>query len=185
MKTLCLIASSILLAVSPVRAAAPAPDTATAKYEVRFMTNMIDHHTMAIMMAEVCVTKAIHEDLRELCRNIIETQSQERAMMQSWLQQWYGVSYSPEMKPGMMNQIEKLSQLSGAEFEIEFMKNMIRHHYQAVIEGAHCMERAYHEELKTLCENIVQSQTQEIQTMRTWLCQWYSICNWGPKGATN
>lgn len=46
--------------------------------------------------------------------------------------------------------MEKLSQLTGAEFEIEFMKDMIRHHYQAVIEGAHYMERAYDEEL-SLC----------------------------------
>jgi uncharacterized protein (DUF305 family) len=184
MSKLVLIASGVFLALSTASAAEPAPDTATAKYEVRFMTNMIDHHTMAIRMGEVCLVNAIHDELRALCQNIITAQMQERAMMQSWLQQWYGISYTPEMNPGMMNQIEKLSRLNGADFEIEFMKSMIRHHYQAVIEGAQCMERAYHQELKTLCENIVQAQTQEIQLMRTWLCQWYSICNWGPKGAT-
>jgi uncharacterized protein (DUF305 family) len=177
------VMAGLLLSI-PAIADAPAPTTEQAKYELKFMTGMIDHHTMAIRMAEICVAKAIHDELRQMCENIITTQTQERAMMQAWLADWYGISYSPEMKPGMMNQLDKLSQLSASEFEIEFMQDMIRHHYKAVIEGAHCMERAYHIELKALCENIVASQTAEIQTMRQWLCQWYSLCNWGPKGAT-
>ena len=183
MKHFAAILAGILLSI-PATASGPAPTPAQAQYEIKFMTDMIDHHTMAIRMAEICLMKAIHEELRSTCENIIATQTDERTMMQMWLQDWYGISYSPEMKPGMMNQIEKLSQLSAAEFEIEFMQDMIRHHYRAVIEGAHCMERAYHEELKDLCENIVQTQTREIQMMRDWLCQWYGLCNWGPKGVT-
>lgn len=154
----------------------PAPDRATAKYEIDFMQDMIDHHAMAVQMGQMCLEKAIHEELRAMCQNIITTQQQEIAEMQSWLSSWYGISYSPQMNPGDMRMMEKMAALSGAEFEIEFMEMMIKHHLKAIREASKCVERVYHEELRTLCENIITAQAAEIEQMRTWLCQWYGIC---------
>jgi uncharacterized protein (DUF305 family) len=176
------IFAGILLSI-PATAIGPAPTPAQAQYEIKFMTGMIDHHQMAIEMAQVCVERAIHEELREMCLNIITTQRQEQQTMQGWLQDWYGINYQPQMNPGMMNQIEQLKRYYSTEFEIKFMQEMIRHHYRAVIEGAHCVERAYHEELIAMCQDIVEAQTAEIKQMRDWLCTWYQLCNWGPKGA--
>ena len=162
---------------STIRVASePAPDRATARYEIDFMQDMIDHHAMAVMMAEMCVEKAVHEELRQLCEDIIAAQSAEIRQMQGWLQEWYGISYAPEMKPGAMKQMEKLAAMSGAEFEIAFMEMMIKHHAKAVKEGEQCVERVYHEELRELCENIIATQTAEIELMQTWLCEWYGIC---------
>ena len=158
-------------------ASAPAPDRATSKFEIDFMEDMIDHHAMAIMMAEMCLEKdLIHEELRTLCANIVSTQTAEMQEMQSRLRDWYGITYEPEMNPGMMNQMEKLGELNGAEFEIEFMQMMIKHHRKAVQEGEKCLKKAYHPELLQLCGDIVENQTAEIQLMQTWLCQWYDIC---------
>ena len=162
--------------VTPALADAPAPEKSTAKFEIDFMQDMIDHHMMAIMEAEVCLEKAIHEELRTMCEGIIATQSQEMMMMQSWLQDWYGISYEPEMTPGMMQQVEKLAELDGAEFEIEFMQTMIKHHEQAIKEAEKCVDRAYHEELVGLCQNIIAVQSAEIEQMQAWLCDWYGIC---------
>ena len=153
-----------------------APQPSTAKYEVKFMTDMIDHHQMAIMMAELCVTKAVHEELRTLCQDIIDAQRAEIVKMQSWLREWYGIEYAPEMKPGDTRMMEKMAALPAAEFEIEFMQMMIKHHAKAVKEGEHCLDRAYHAELIELCENIIATQTQEITQMQQWLCAWYGIC---------
>jgi len=72
--------------------------------------------------------------------------------------------------------MEKLAALSPEEFEIAFMEMMIKHHAKAVKEGEHCLERAYHEELRQLCENIIATQTEEIALMQAWLCAWYGIC---------
>lgn len=154
----------------------PAPDKATAKYEVDFMKGMIDHHAMAVMMGEMCLEKAIHEELRAMCQNIITTQQQEIAEMQSWLSSWYGISYSPQMDPGDMRRMEKLAELSGAEFEIAFMEMMIKHHLGAIREASKCVERVFHDELREMCEDIITTQAAEIEQMRTWLCQWYGIC---------
>ena len=159
-----------------VAAAAPAPDSSTASYEIDFLEGMIDHHAMAVQTASLCEGRAVHPELLSMCSQIVSTQQQEIATMQSWLQGWYGVTHQPEMNPGAMREMEKLAALSGAEFEIAFMQMMIKHHQSAVREGAQCMDRGYHEELRTMCEDIVVTQTLEIGQMREWLCEWYQIC---------
>jgi uncharacterized protein (DUF305 family) len=153
-------------------AAEPAPDPATAKYEIRFMSKMIDHHAMAIMMAEMCVDRAIHAELEALCMEIIETQTAEIETMQAWLRDWYRVDHEPDVRQPM----KRLANLGGAEFEVVFMEMMIRHHARAVREGSRCVERAYHPELIQMCEAIVGTQIEEIRILRTWLCDWYGSC---------
>ena len=88
---LTLLASMMAAFATPVLADAPAPDQQTAEYEIKFMENMIDHHAMAVMMAEMCTMKAIHPELISSCENIMATQSAEIEMMQAWLCEWYGV----------------------------------------------------------------------------------------------
>ena len=140
------------------------------------MTGMIDHHQMAIEMAQICIEKAQHPELRQMCRNIIATQTAEIRQMQTWLQDWYGISYVPTMKPGDQKMLERLASLNGAEFEIEFMEMMIKHHEKAIKEGRHCLDKAFHAELRALCERIIAAQAAEIAQMQTWLCQWYGRC---------
>jgi uncharacterized protein (DUF305 family) len=172
---------AVLLAfalVTPGQASAnePAPRPGTAQFEIKFMSDMIDHHAMAIEMGTVCLDKAVHDELKELCADIVSTQQQEIETLQGWLESWYGVSYEPEMTPGDMKKVERLASLSGAEFEIEFMEMMSKHHARAIKMATRCLDRADHEELLALCDNIVATQSAEIQQMSTWLCDWYGIC---------
>ena len=164
------------LAVAPAAAEEPAPEPSTARYEVDFLMNMIDHHAMAVQMAEICLDNAVHPELASLCESIKTAQSQEMAEMQSWLQDWYGVTHEPEMKPGDRRKMERLASLDGAEFEIEFMESIIGHHRKAIREGEQCLRRAYHPELLDLCQNIIQTQSAEIAQMEQWLCDWYDRC---------
>ena len=155
---------------------AAAPNNGTARFEVGFMQDMIDHHAMAVEMAELCVAKAVHDELRQLCEEIIAAQSAEIAQMQRWLEQWYGISYEPQMKPGDRRELERLASSSGAEFEIAFMEMMIEHHERAIREAEECLRRAYHRQLRRLCESIIGTQSAEIEQMQSWLCEWYGIC---------
>ena len=157
-------------------ASAAAPTPSASNFEVKFMTDMIDHHHMAAMMAESCISKAAHLQLRSLCESIRSAQMTEIVQMQSWLQAWYGVSYEPRMKPGDENMMERLASLSGAEFEAAFMEMMIKHHERAIKEGRDCLGKAYHSEIRSLCEDIIQTQSAEVAQMQAWLCQWYGEC---------
>jgi uncharacterized protein (DUF305 family) len=163
-----------MLGVSNVtHAGEPAPDPASADYEVRFITMMIDHHMMAVMMGEMCIERAVHSELTTMCQDIVANQMAEIETMQAWLQDWYGISYQPQMDHDRMTH---LMSLYGADFEIMFMQTMVRHHSRAVREGTRCVERAYHSDLISMCTDIVQAQLEEIESLRTWLCQWYGIC---------
>jgi uncharacterized protein (DUF305 family) len=172
------ISALVLLATGQVaRADAPAPDVSTQEYEVRFMQEMTEHHMMAVQMGMMCLDKAVHQELRTLCQNIVTAQQQEIATMEQWLASWYAVSMTePRMPQGHEKRMEKLSMLSGAEFEIAFMTEMTRHHKKAVVKASQCIDRAYHDALEDLCTNIVTTQLQEIRLMEDWLCQWYGMC---------
>lgn len=164
------------LSVAPAAAEEPAPDRSTARFEVNFLTGMINHHAMTVEMADLCLDKAVHPELEAMCESIKTSQSQQIDMMQSWLQDWYDIIHEPEMKPGDMRRMDRLASLDGEEFEIEFMESMIRHHRKAIREGEQCLRRAYHPGLLDLCENIIQTQSAEIVRLEQWLCEWYERC---------
>jgi uncharacterized protein (DUF305 family) len=172
------ISAFVLLTTGQVaRADAPAPDVATQEYEVRFMQEMTEHHMMAVQMGMMCLDKAVHQELRTMCQDIVTSQQEEIQTMQQWLANWYRVSMTePRMPPGHENRMEKLSMLSGAEFEIAFMTEMIRHHKKAVVNASQCIDHAYHDALQDLCTDIATTQLEEIRLMEDWLCQWYGMC---------
>lgn len=161
----------------------PVPHPGTARFELDFLSDMIDHHAMAVETGELCPERAVHEDLLAMCADIVATQQQEIEAMQGWLASWYGISHEPEMNAGEMKELERLAARSGEEFEIELIQMMSQHHAKAVKMASRCVDRADHAELVDLCGQIVATQTAEIQELQTWLCDWYGICRPGPGGA--
>ncbi len=174
------LTSMLTMSASAAQADAPASDQQTARYEVDFLTDMIDHHQMAVVMSEMCVDEAIHAELQATCANIIAAQEQEIATMQGWLADWYGLSYEPQMTTGEMMAMHRLHRLGGEDFEIAFMTSMIRHHWKAVTEAEKCVGTAGHDELEAMCEDIIAVQLAEIEQMQTWLCEWYGRCGGRP-----
>jgi uncharacterized protein (DUF305 family) len=171
------VAMLALVLAPPASANAPARDRKAARFEVAFMREMIDHHQMGVHMAHPCIEKAVHSELRRLCRSIARVQAAEITQMQKWLRDWYRIDHEPSMDhPGHHRDMQTLERLSGAKFEIAFLELMIEHHLPAVEDGLECLEEADHSQLKKLCQNIVTSQVREINQMQVWLCKWYKKC---------
>lgn len=168
---------TMLLLAAPLRADGPAPGRNQARFEIKFMRDMIDHHSMAVMMASLCEERAIHDELLTLCDQIVDAQTAELQQMQGWLDDWYRISYEPQVSRKMERQLGALAGLDGEQFEIAFMEMMIEHHMMAIKEGQQCLKKAYHTELKELCEDIIATQSMEIMSMESWLCDWYERCN--------
>jgi uncharacterized protein (DUF305 family) len=57
--------------------------------------------------------------------------------------------------------------------EREFLVDMVGHHAMAVSMAEMAKEKATHQELKTLADDIIRTQTAEIRRMRGWLKAWY------------
>ncbi len=85
--------------------------------EVRYLEGMIDHHQMALDMAQDCLNKATTESVRTLCQNILDAQSTEIETMQGWLQDWYGIDYTPMSMADHMSMMSMMEMMQGMSME--------------------------------------------------------------------
>lgn len=68
--------------------------------------------------------------------------------------------------------VDELKSLSGDAYDEKFISGMILHHEGAVEMAELSDERAKHEEIKKLSEEIIASQQKEIVKMKEWQEQW-------------
>lgn len=57
--------------------------------------------------------------------------------------------------------------------ERAFLVDMVGHHSMAVAMAEMAKEKATHQELKDMADDIISAQTAEIERMRNWLKKWY------------
>lgn len=69
--------------------------------------------------------------------------------------------------------MSQLKALSGQEFDIAFMSQMIAHHQGAVDMAKQTLEVAKEPETKQEAQNVIDAQQKEIAQMEGWLQQWY------------
>jgi uncharacterized protein (DUF305 family) len=119
--------------------------------DVKFMQGMIHHHAQAIDMTELLKTRTASEDMKKLGLRIQVSQTDEIRMMQRWLQShgveapdphamhmpgmvMPGMDHGP-MMPGMLTpeEMARLAQLKGTEFDRFFLEGMIKHHDGAIL----------------------------------------------------
>lgn len=72
-----------------------------AAFEKMFMEMMIEHHNMAIMMAQDALANAEHAEILALAQAVITAQSAENQQFQTWLQLWFGTQATPTASPTM------------------------------------------------------------------------------------
>jgi uncharacterized protein (DUF305 family) len=117
--------------------------------DVHFMSGMIAHHAQAIVMARMAPTHGANASLRTLAERIINAQTDEITIMQTWLRDrrqpvpeasatgmkmvMDGVEHEMSM-PGMLSdaQMKQLDQANGNDFDRLFLTFMIQHHRGAV-----------------------------------------------------
>ena len=149
-----------------------------AQFEIRFMERLSDHHLAAVKADSICLQKATHDALRDMCASDKASQQMEISEMVSWLSQWYDVHYQPSLTPSSKAMVMYLSTLrKGKSFEVGYMENIMPHHLMAIKMARTCLAQASHQKLLNLCKDVISAQTKEIQEMTGFLCRWYNICN--------
>jgi uncharacterized protein (DUF305 family) len=192
MRIIIILAALMVVGISGALADAPI-DGRSGRAEVRFLEGMIDHHQMALDMANDCLEKAEAESVRELCAQIIVDQSAEIELMRGWLLAWYNIAYTPmsmmEMMPSapaagghaghggmampdsdpamMMGMFAGLNRLQGRAYDIAWLEAMIDHHDDALHMSQRILGRAQHADLVALANNIISAQSAEIALMET------------------
>jgi uncharacterized protein (DUF305 family) len=155
------------------------PGAADAPYELQFLDTMIVHHVGAIDAAQLVATRAQHKALQDMAKAIIADQQREVAEMKQWRSQWFGDSPQavnmdlPGMRDGMRDMdLSKLDALKENDFDLEFVRQMIPHHEGAVAMAKDALTHDVHPDLKNLSDSIVNSQSDEIEKMKTWQAEW-------------
>ena len=142
-----------------------------------FIVQMIPHHDGAIAMAKIALERSKRPEMLSLARAIIKAQEGEIADMRGWYQSWYGSavpqsSMGGMQMGGMTGEPDTLKSVSSADFDREFVREMIPHHEMAVMMAQMLAAGTDRAEMKQLASNIITSQSNEIEMMRGWLRDW-------------
>ncbi len=129
-----------------VISARQATDLSQLRYtaaEVRFMQGMIGHHQQALEMTALVSARTSREDVQMLARRIEISQADEIQMMGDWLKARGALLPDPHahhaagatLMPGMLtaDEMRRLADVRGAEFDRLFLERMIRHHEGALV----------------------------------------------------
>jgi uncharacterized protein (DUF305 family) len=126
---------------SQVISAAAATDLSKVEYtgaDIKFMQGMIGHHAQALEMVELLKTRSASDDMKKLALRIELSQDDEIKMMQHWLEargqqvpnRMAMHMHGATLMPGMLtpDEMQRLEQAKGAEFDRLFLEGMIKHH---------------------------------------------------------
>ena len=181
----------------------------TKDFEVQFMESTIDHHFSALRITELAAgtapqristisptdgvaqtpgysptqAKAALDDLKSLARQANRTQREEILMLQSFLRDWYGISYQPSVTPDGQAEIAVLEQAAaGKQFDKKFFTTFSHHHYTLLDPLNQCITGSdlLHPDLISLCNQMWHTQTAQITTMRRELARHYAIVDYQP-----
>jgi uncharacterized protein (DUF305 family) len=170
---------------APLPVAQPKPSEA----DVHFMSGMIPHHAQAILIAGWAATHGASQAVRILSERIVVAQRDEIEIMQTWLRDrgqkvpaadathlrmnMGGVEHDMLM-PGMLNaeELARLDQARGTEFDRLYLTAMIKHHEGAVAMVDQVLASyggAQDEIVFKLTSDIYADQTTEIDRMQKML----------------
>lgn len=152
--------------------------------DIRFMRGMIHHHAQALQMTALVTERTTSEGFRRMALRMEISQTDEIAMMVSWLRQRgedvphvgaHGVVHGGSMMmPGMLSaeQMEQLRGARGDEFERLFLELMIQHHQGAITMVHELFDTpgaAQESTINFFANEVDADQTIEIQRMRQML----------------
>ena len=139
--------------------------------DAMFLQMMIPHHEQAVVMSDLALSTSKDAEVLKLAKQIKDAQAPEIIKMQGWLLD-AGLSKDPghSMGNGMGGMLSDsdLSALKGSTgkaFDKLFLAGMIAHH-EGAIDMVMMIENSQDSDVKRLGQDIVKSQTAEIELMK-------------------
>ncbi len=171
-------------------------DTPTAdSVDAGFARDMGTHHLQGVEMANLVAERSEDPEVRQLAFDISASQTNQAGRMQGWLALW-GIPQSggdvmawmgdgghdghgagghsmgeDGLMPGMATEAElaNLRGLRGTEFDVEFLRLMIRHHQGGFEMAEYAAEHADEPAVRSLASAIAGAQAAETRTMAAML----------------
>ena len=151
--------------------------------DVKFMQDMIPHHNQAVQMAELVSDRTNNQELRDVAGRIDASQVDEIDFMDGWLSDRgeavpettaHSAMHMSHVMAGMASpeDMARLAELEGTEFDRLFLTLMIAHHEGAVTMVEELLEQpgsAYDPVLFQFVNDVTNDQSQEIERMNAML----------------
>ena len=158
-------------------------NTSYSPADVVFMQDMIPHHNQAVQMAELVAARTNREELKDVAGRINASQADEIEFMQEWLQSRgetvpdptaHDAMHTSHVMAGMASaeDMAKLADSTGTDFDRLFLQLMIAHHDGAVTMVEELLEQggsAYDPVLFEFTTEVTNDQTAEIERMNVLL----------------
>ena len=145
-------------------------DSEFSNTDVMFAQMMIPHHQQAVDMGTLAETRAKDAEVKALAAQIKSEQAPEIAQMKSWLEiANAGMDMGHDMgMEGMLSQEDfaALESATDTEFDRLFVAGMIAHH-EGAVDMAKMVLNSSNVEAKSLGEAIVESQTKQIEELKS------------------
>src|SRR3954454_6642147 len=153
-----------------------------SKVDIGFLTDMETHHNGAINMSFDYLDRSHDPVVKHFAQEIISSQSQELASMNSYLNRaggadvagdgsvamaWMGHPVRPADMPGMPTNAElaQLDESSGLDADDLFTRLMIRHHAGGIAMAEYAAEHGEHSGVRNLARSMASVQRTEINEM--------------------
>ena len=159
--------------------------------DVTFASDMITHHAQALSMVDLTLDRPLDPEVQALAEDIRAAQGPEIETMADWLTKW-GEEVPETMRdhanaghdmddmaddmddmdhddmPGMMtaDDMDALENASDSEFQDMWLEMMVEHHEGAVEMAETEQEDGQFKDAVDLAGQIIDAQTQEIDTMQ-------------------
>lgn len=152
--------------------------------DVAFAQGMIVHHGQAVRMADMALDQTDNAEIVALATAIKAAQDPEISEMSGWLQDWglavpdpmSGMDHEMDsagsmMMSGMMSEedMARLENASGMEFERMFLEMMVKHHTGAIEMAQTEVADGKYQPAKALATNVITTQQDEIDQMNALL----------------
>lgn len=142
--------------------------------DIMFAQMMIPHHQQAVDMGTLAETRAQSPEVKALAAQIKSEQSPEITQMKGWLEEANApLQMGHDMGMGGMltdSQMTALKNATGAEFDKLYLEGMIVHH-EGAIHMAQMVIDSSNAEAQSLGKAIIESQTKQIDYMKSLLAE--------------
>lgn len=180
-------------AVDPYSTPQVTPYDSDIPFDQAYIDTMIPHHNSVIDLATEAIDVLEDDRLVTIAQAILDTQPGEIEQLTAFREEWYGSAEPAEMTDEMMmvtmpdvdsctdghnhGSHEDMMNLMDSEWILEefgkaenkdlgFIDLVIPHHEMAVHQSTVGLQLAEHEELRTLCQEVIDAQEAEIKELK-------------------
>jgi uncharacterized protein (DUF305 family) len=146
----------------------------TGNNDIDFAVMMVEHHKGAVEMSKVEVNQGSNTEMKAFAQKVIDDQNKEIGFMQQFISKAAktksanAAEFQKALNHSMMAMMNDNTTIYN-DIDKDFAAQMIPHHQSAVDMAEAYLKFGQEPALRTLCQNIINSQTKEINWLKEWL----------------